>query len=119
MSYDTKHTDILPTAEHIETLPEDVFPQQGLEPQTLEKADTIIDDIAFRVFTNIHAIADDIDPHTEKRLVRKIDYCVIPFICITYLITYIDKATLSYGMTYLYILILMLMCCSRSLWSCR
>ncbi|PYH79263.1 MFS general substrate transporter [Aspergillus uvarum CBS 121591] len=38
-----------------------------------------------------------IDPETRKRVVRKIDCFVIPFICITYLITYIDKAMLGYA----------------------
>ena len=32
-----------------------------------------------------------------KRIVRKIDFMVIPFICITYLVTYIDKAMLGYS----------------------
>lgn len=32
-----------------------------------------------------------------KRVVRKIDFMVIPFICITYLVTYIDKAMLGYS----------------------
>lgn len=32
-----------------------------------------------------------------KRVVRKIDMMVIPFICITYLVTYVDKAMLGYS----------------------
>jgi hypothetical protein len=101
MSYDTKHVDALPDTKDIETHhTESSFPEERRESQQLEKtvtAATANDDVAFRVFTNIHALADEIDPHAEKRLVRKIDFYVIPFICITYLITYIDKATLSYG----------------------
>ncbi|PYI07008.1 MFS general substrate transporter [Aspergillus sclerotiicarbonarius CBS 121057] len=38
-----------------------------------------------------------VDPALEKRVIRKIDMMVIPFICITYLITYIDKAMLGYS----------------------
>lgn len=37
------------------------------------------------------------NPVLEKRVIRKIDLLVIPFICITYLITYIDKAMLGYS----------------------
>jgi hypothetical protein len=70
--------------------------------QMLEKTDTPNEDVALRIFSNVHAIADDIDPHAEKRLVRKIDCFIMPFICITYLITYIDKATLSYGTAQLF-----------------
>lgn len=54
-------------------------------------------DIAMTVFSNIHDATEAIDPTAERRLVRKIDMMVIPFICITYLITYIDKATLGYA----------------------
>lgn len=32
-----------------------------------------------------------------KKVLRKIDIMVIPFICITYLVTYIDKAMLGYS----------------------
>ncbi len=38
-----------------------------------------------------------IDPAEERRLVRKIDWRVMPFICITYLVTYLDKATIGYA----------------------
>lgn len=45
-----------------------------------------------------HVLQKEFDAKAERRLVRKIDAFIIPFICITYLITYIDKAALSYGM---------------------
>lgn len=54
-------------------------------------------DIALRIFTNVHDVAADIDVEAERKLVRKIDMMIIPFICITYLVTYIDKATLGYA----------------------
>ncbi|KAF1846060.1 MFS general substrate transporter [Cucurbitaria berberidis CBS 394.84] len=38
-----------------------------------------------------------VDPVAENKLVRKIDMYIMPFLCITYLITYIDKATLGYA----------------------
>ncbi|KAH8892139.1 MFS general substrate transporter [Thozetella sp. PMI_491] len=38
-----------------------------------------------------------VDPAEERRLVRKIDRMVMPFICITYLVTYLDKATIGYA----------------------
>lgn len=43
---------------------------------------------------------DPIDVKAEQRLLRKIDLWIIPFICITYLLNYIDKATLSYGQSF-------------------
>ncbi|KAJ5455677.1 MFS general substrate transporter [Penicillium daleae] len=38
-----------------------------------------------------------IDSKLENRVIRKIDFMIIPFICITYLVTYIDKAMLGYA----------------------
>ncbi|KAK3637722.1 hypothetical protein LTR22_018123 [Elasticomyces elasticus] len=54
-------------------------------------------DVAMKVFDTIHDATEPIDKAAECRLVRKIDMCIIPFICITYLVTYIDKATLGYA----------------------
>lgn len=54
-------------------------------------------DVALDIFSEGQDVAEAIDPAAEKRLVRKIDMCVMPFICITYLVTYIDKATLGYA----------------------
>jgi hypothetical protein len=64
----------------------------------IQKYNTINGDIELRIFADRHVPAAAIDPKIERRLVRKIDMFIIPFICITYLITYIDKATLSYSL---------------------
>ncbi|TKA82447.1 hypothetical protein B0A49_00046 [Cryomyces minteri] len=80
---------VVSTVEHVE--------RALYEPVYLHKSKTSHGDIALGVFKDVHAVVGEIDPHAEKRLVRKIDWCIIPFICITYLITYIDKATLSYA----------------------
>jgi hypothetical protein len=57
-------------------------------------------DVALNILTHIGSITNELDPHAERRLVRKIDRHVIPLIAITYFITYIDKSTLSYGKYY-------------------
>ncbi|KAN0062048.1 hypothetical protein ACQY0O_006043 [Thecaphora frezii] len=41
----------------------------------------------------------DIDPQVEKRLVRKIDLHVLPWICISYFFAYIDRANLGNART--------------------
>lgn len=38
-----------------------------------------------------------VDSRLERRVIRKIDLMIIPFLCVTYLITYIDKAMLGYA----------------------
>ncbi|KAL1854509.1 hypothetical protein VTK73DRAFT_8731 [Phialemonium thermophilum] len=54
-------------------------------------------DVALNLFSKADDLAAAIDPEAEKKLLRKIDWMVIPFICVTYLVTYIDKATLGYA----------------------
>jgi hypothetical protein len=50
------------------------------------------------MFDDYDALASRIDEKAGRRLVRKLYIFIIPFIRLTYLITYIDKATLSFGM---------------------
>ncbi|KAK8443588.1 Allantoate permease [Candidozyma auris] len=38
-----------------------------------------------------------IDPKTEKRLLRKIDICIIPLVCLLYAIQFMDKLSNSYA----------------------
>ena len=72
------------------------FNSQG-DMDEIQKYTTINGDIGLQIFADRHVPAAAIDPKAERRLIRKIDAFIIPFICMTYLITYIDKATLSYG----------------------
>jgi len=65
--------------------------------QTKDTEDLRNNDIGLKIFTNVEDVAGDIDPVEERRLVRKIDMMVIPFICVTYLVTYLDKAVLGYA----------------------
>jgi len=55
-------------------------------------------DVGLKLFDDYDALVAPIDAKAEQRLIRKLDMFIIPFICVTYLITYIDKATLSYVM---------------------
>jgi hypothetical protein len=55
-------------------------------------------DIGLQIFADRYVPVVSIDPNPEKRLVRKIVIFIIPFICTTYLITYVDKAALRYGL---------------------
>lgn len=54
-------------------------------------------DVGLAVFSRKEDLASAIDPVVERKLIRKIDMFVVPFICVTYLVTYIDKATLGYA----------------------
>ena len=62
-----------------------------------QKFPTANGDVGLKMFDDYGAPASPIDEKAERRLVRKLDMFIIPFIYVTYLISYIDKATLSYG----------------------
>ncbi|KAJ5771365.1 uncharacterized protein N7511_003416 [Penicillium nucicola] len=62
----------------------------------IEASDDVVDQQNNRVMKRTQWDAE-IDPALQKRVIRKIDMFVIPFVCVTYLITYIDKAMLGYS----------------------
>lgn len=45
----------------------------------------------------LESLGSAVNRALERRVIRKIDMFVIPFICMTYLVTYIDKAMLGYS----------------------
>ena len=61
----------------------------------LKHADANDADEALRVFADGEVIT--LTPEDEKRLLRKIDYNMIPILCIVYGLNYLDKTTLSYA----------------------
>ena len=52
--------------------------------------------MALKLFEN-HDINAPVDPDEEKKLVRKIDFYILPLIAVNYAFFYIDKTTLSYA----------------------
>lgn len=46
-------------------------------------------------FADAHGIV--VDPETNKRILRKIDFRLMPIMCGLYLLQYLDKVTLSYA----------------------
>ncbi|KAI9687267.1 MAG: hypothetical protein M1822_002310 [Bathelium mastoideum] len=51
----------------------------------------------FRSPTDLHQSAEAIDPDVERRLVRRIDWMILPYLAVCYAFFYIDKTTLSYA----------------------
>lgn len=43
---------------------------------------------------------DPVDPQTSRRVLRKIDAHILPFLCITYALQFIDKTSLGYSSVY-------------------
>lgn len=54
-------------------------------------------DVAQALFDSPDQLHEPIDPAEEKKLVRKIDFMIIPYLAVCYAFFYIDKTTLSYA----------------------
>jgi hypothetical protein len=57
-------------------------------------------DVALQLFVNVddsHDYDRPIDPAEEKKLIRKVDWTILPLIAVNYAFFYIDKTTLSYA----------------------
>ncbi|RJE23436.1 Allantoate [Aspergillus sclerotialis] len=54
-------------------------------------------DAALALFDNLDDIHEGFEPGEEKKLVRKIDLIILPFLSVCYAFYYIDKTTLSYA----------------------
>ncbi|KOC08309.1 putative MFS allantoate transporter [Aspergillus flavus AF70] len=75
---------IKPSAMHVEAIPG--------HPGKIQNGDT-----ALALFENFDELHEDVDPGELKRLVRKIDFMILPFLAVCYAFYYIDKTTLSYA----------------------
>jgi MFS family permease len=54
-------------------------------------------DVALKLFTTLDDLHEPIDPAEEAKLVRKIDFMILPYLAVCYAFFYIDKTTLSYA----------------------
>ncbi|KAF4633548.1 hypothetical protein G7Y89_g4580 [Cudoniella acicularis] len=78
-------------------LDEKIVPVTETSPEiTSEKADFNIDDEA-----GIHAAralqSGTVDPILSKKVLRKIDLYILPFLCVTYGLQFLDKTSLGYS----------------------
>jgi len=48
-----------------------------------------------RAFANNHGVSLEIDEATNRRLLRTIDWHLLPVMCIVYGLNYLDKTTIS------------------------
>ncbi|KAG2417581.1 hypothetical protein HFD88_008800 [Aspergillus terreus] len=76
--------DSKPSTTHVETMTE--------QPDKINNGDT-----ALALFDNFDDLHEEIDPAESKRLVRKIDLMILPYLAVCYAFYYIDKTTLSYA----------------------
>ena len=54
-------------------------------------------DVAMALFDNPDELHEPVDAMEEKKLVRKIDFMILPYLAVCYAFFYIDKTTLSYA----------------------
>ncbi|KAL7943561.1 major facilitator superfamily domain-containing protein [Trichoderma barbatum] len=83
------------TAEKKETLDiEQIPPLAVAEKGELVEIDA---DEALKAIAGLDTAAVQLDEETERRLLRKIDWNLMPLMCIVYGLNYLDKTTLSYA----------------------
>ncbi|KAJ5896760.1 transporter [Penicillium subrubescens] len=73
----------------------DIQTAKHVDP-TLEKHAHDADD-AMKIFDELHGEAIELDEATNKRLLRTIDWHMMPIMCFVYGMNYLDKTTLSYA----------------------
>ncbi|ETN37239.1 uncharacterized protein HMPREF1541_08229 [Cyphellophora europaea CBS 101466] len=54
-------------------------------------------DVALALFNDPNDLNEPITPEEEQKLIRKIDFLILPLIAVNYAFFYIDKTTLSYA----------------------
>lgn len=75
----------------------DAAPRESSEDGgvVLKNADRNDADEALKIFAEGEVIT--LTPEEEKRLLRKIDWNIMPLLCLVYGLNYLDKTTLSYA----------------------
>ncbi|GMF73336.1 unnamed protein product [Aspergillus oryzae] len=70
---------IKPSAMHVEAIPG--------QPGKIQNGDT-----ALALFENFDELHEDVDPGELKRLVRKIDFMILPFLAVCYAFYYVSPS---------------------------
>ncbi|KIV94043.1 hypothetical protein, variant [Exophiala mesophila] len=68
--------------------------EHPIQIETQDKIDTLHNDEALKVIAEEHG-SNEWEPAEEKRILRKIDWSLLPLLCLTYGLQYYDKAMLS------------------------
>lgn len=61
------------------------------EPSKWKISKTGDGDVAMALFSDPNEIHEPIDPEDEKKLIRKIDFMILPYLAVCYAFFYIDK----------------------------
>lgn len=98
MMADVKHTRSLQTGDSTGK-DEEAIPVQASHLEDVQAALTGSHDadVAMALFDHPDQINEPRDPVEERRLVRKIDFMILPYLAVCYAFFYIDKTTLSYA----------------------
>lgn len=93
--YDEKHT----LSQDVERSPSDIADaiRNGsvINKKILEHAGDA--DEAMKAFMQAEGEVIELDEETNKRLLRKIDWNLMPMMCTVYMLNFLDKTTISYA----------------------
>lgn len=82
--------------EPIPGISEDAIRRGSVVPDTILKHSHDAD-AALQAFKSYEGTVIEIDDETNRRLLRKIDWNLMPIMCVVYGLNYLDKTTLSYA----------------------
>ncbi|KAK2756500.1 hypothetical protein FQN54_005393 [Arachnomyces sp. PD_36] len=77
--------------------PSVIHRETNREPSKWKVSKTGDGDAAMALFSDPNEIHEPIDPDDERKLIRKIDFMILPYLAVCYAFFYIDKTTLSYA----------------------
>jgi MFS family permease len=86
---DEDHDEVKPTIVHNEHVSEHM--------QKFKVSKTGDGDVALGLFSSPDDVLEPYDKAEEARLVRKVDFMILPYLAVCYAFFYIDKTTLSYA----------------------
>ncbi|KXH48055.1 hypothetical protein CNYM01_10064 [Colletotrichum nymphaeae SA-01] len=100
----SEHPDLQPSGRQSTGHGIDEFKPSAAQFETMEEGDPqkfklskAGGDVALALFDTVGDVHEPIDPEEERRLVRKVDWMILPYISVCYVFFYIDKTTLSYA----------------------
>lgn len=91
-SYNDIEDSVKPTTLHTESTP---LPQTDHGWKFSKKSQD--GDTALALFADVDTEHEEFSAEEEHRLVRKIDFMILPYLAVCYAFFYIDKTTLSYA----------------------
>ncbi|KAF7717436.1 Uncharacterized protein PECH_000927 [Penicillium ucsense] len=81
----------------IENVPPSTHAEDQTPDPTWKSTKAADGDTAMALFNDLDELHEEVDPEEARKLLRKIDLMILPYLAVCYAFFYIDKTTLSYA----------------------